>query len=261
MADETPPGYTPNPNLRDSPWVQTNPKYVPTDIRVGEFYGARSFLVHEEGWLCGVTYRQPWLAGLNKSTCWRQTGWRIGDNKVTERPAKTFRTERRPDGDHKVRAWMWNDELGGEHYAHEEPVPEYGNQADAEHTPRGCACGFHAYLKGSLDFATDPSRISGVVRGWGTVAISEHGFRAQYAEVDALYLPSPDKVTAWGISTDGRWETPGLTATLARQGFAECLDEELIYKVSGRYPDVPIYSDLETMLTLHPTTPPRGVEG
>jgi hypothetical protein len=75
---------------------------------------------------------------------------------------------------------------GEDHVAHCHHDPGHVPPAD------GCACGVYAYYtpmsvlwhRGSLE---DPYHVSGVVSGWDEMLLLEHGWRAQFGRVEALF--------------------------------------------------------------------------
>lgn len=249
-------------------------------VRVGSLYGARSFHATEDGHLSGVVFKQPWQPGPNRAKCWQRTGYggiqggghprpvlipesetppTKYENFVWD-PAKKVHVYRRDMNANEVTpAWepmrrLWVVVKGGETtYFDEEPARDFGNSDDEAHTPAGCKCGFHGYLRGSMDYAKYSDAVSGVVRAWGTLVLGERGFRAQFAEIVALYIPTPGGDSAGGFSVD-RQKTPWAWM----KGTA--LSEGLVGRVLQRY-RVPYFTSLDAMLSEFPTTPPRDDVG
>lgn len=227
-----------------------------TNIRVGSIYGARSFYADPDtGWLSGVTYRKNWTPGINTAECWKITGWSVLNvGVVPHHPGKKFQDRltgrllerdgnKFPETEREFLGWEWK--LGNETGVTKvEPIPHYGNNT-ADHDLAQCHCGFHGYLRGSLDFATDRNAVNGIVRAFGRVRVGKRGFRAQHAEITALYVPdtAPEK----------RPYRPAEFEPVS-QGLAfaaKVQPAELVEKISARYPAVPIYTDLDSMLALH----------
>lgn len=227
-----------------------------TSLRVGSLYGARSFLADPDtGWLSGVTYRRNWTPGINTAECWKVTGWSVLNVGVVDyRPGKQFRDRltgrllerdgnKYPETVREFLGWQW--QMGAESgLTQTEPMPYYGNNTDPAHDLGSCHCGYHGYLRGSLDFATDKRAINGIVRAFGRVKVGTRGFRAQHAEIVALYIPDTDKPR---IPRPAEFEP--FTKGLRFAGKVQ--SSELVEKISTRYPNVPVYADLDDLLALH----------
>lgn len=252
--------------MTDEDWVAPRPEGNNThfgagekyEIRVGaSLYGARSFLAHESGWLSGVTYKKIWQPGVNKAGCYRVTGWNVqGVGIVPERPGvnhdKVFTDTRDEDGMPVVqyvrRGWRWK--LGTEAgITLAEPKPVYGNDGDLDHDLVPCGCGLHGYYRGSLDFAYDKTAVNGIVRAFGRMRLHKKGFRASHAEIVALYVPEENLYRRLRPS-DWQHVSHGLRHA------GKPIEYDLMEAVSGRYPEIPIYRDLDEMLLFHPTEEP-----
>lgn len=92
----------------------------------------------------------------------------------------------------------------------------YGGHSHGPVPGSRCGCGFWAYLDREVMFSRldrdqltalrDGHMAMGRVRLWGRVRPFEHGWRAQYARVTALYQ-IPGAARPWlGPDTDGLWE-------------------------------------------------------
>lgn len=57
-----------------------------------------------------------------------------------------------------------------------------------EHQQASCSCGFYAYYEGFNDYA-EPTRITGVIEGYGETQIGTRGFKSAKARIVALYVP------------------------------------------------------------------------
>lgn len=253
-------------------------------VRVGSLYGARSFSLTEEGYLTGVTFHEPWQPGPNTATCWKRTGY--GGIRGGGYPMEVMVPETMPDREpypDTIRQFVWDPmrknrayrrdmetdpaetnfepmrlmwavtEKGGKAtFFEEKPTEDYGNSAMLGHTPAGCQCGYHGYLRGSMDFAQYTDRVSAVVKAWGTLVLGEVGFRSQFAEVVALYVPpaTGDRAGEFTVRPQQRrWQW---------QKGAE-LTPVVLAAVRARYP-VPFFTSLDAMLAEFPTTPPTRKE-
>lgn len=239
------------------------------DLRVGEIYGARTFKVTEDGFLAGVTYQKIWKPGVNEAECWKVTAWDVpGYGHTEHRPARSFKTTLEPaflpmTGDLHLRqvtrpaGWNFWDETAQEmRYTDEEPVALFGNQEEEGHSPLGCQCGMHGYLQGSMDYANSPHAVSGIVRAFGKVVLGERGFRAQRAEIRALYFPLREEEEGTATLTGSiDW------ARVNDKYSSKDLNFEQVQLISEHYPNVPIYFSLEEMLRENPTTEPRDAAG
>lgn len=240
------------------------------EVRATSIYGARTFTANDDGYLMGVVVKRIWTPGVNYAECWRVTGWDVpGVGISTRMPTKvneqrltgkmrswgtpgTDQYREWPEIEYIPRGWSWTVD-GVEGVSTEQPTPLYGNNGDNTHSLINCSCGWHGYLSGSLDYADSPNRISGVVEVFGTIVLGARGFRASMARIVALYLP-PEESNALGkryVEKDEPLKA-GLGNVLGRVPAAT------IAKVAERYPDVPLYTDLDEMLTKHPTEEPSS---
>lgn len=236
----------------------------PSRVLVGSIYGARTFNTTEDGHLTGVTYRKIWNPGVTTAECWVVTGWnvdRVGF--VPERPTKihedhaTGRTLTRADGtkfaefERIFKGWAWsNPDTGETGLTTTEPTPVYGNSTTTGHDLTECQCGLHGFFRGSIDFAYDKNAVNGIVRAFGRMRLGPKGFRAQFAEVVALYVP--DEHPAGSDKKPTTHE--GLAAGLRHA--SKPLPPGRVEAISGRYPALPIYSDLDDMLAMHELVSP-----
>lgn len=245
---------------------------TPPEIRVGEFYAARTFSVDPDGWLTGMVFHQPWLPGANKAKCWRARRWRDSNgNLYTSALAQRVTDEdvarRELDANPELSSlpslyWVVTDESGEEHKLWSRPEPVFWHDLTDDHTPAGCVCGWHAYLAGSLNFANHTKAINAVVKAWGTVVVHSRGIRAQYAEVAALALNSAgdlDQSNAVYAPLTMQIPVPPAVAGLFAR---KTLVTDELDKVRGRYPNVPVFNSLDAMLREFPLTPvEKGGEG
>lgn len=227
-------------------------------LRVGELYGARTFLTDTQGNLAGATYKRIWSPGVNEAECWKITGWHVANvGTIKNRPSKRFVSiytgrmlqygdnEPFPEVRRERSGWTWEiPETNETGVTHVEPKAVYGYQG-TDHDLAECDCGLHSYLRGSLSYASRPDSISGVIRAFGRIWVGERGFRASHAEIVALYLPDQDP---------GAVRIP-VSAPLSESfgAVAPKVTPEVAERISAKYPAVPIYHDLEGMLALHPT--------
>ena len=259
--------------VTESGWVTPPPTgnnnhfeaHEPSRILVGSIYGARTFLANQDGYLTGVSYRKIWSPGVTHAECWKVTGWnvpRVGvvpvrPDKIHEHHA-TGRTLKQSDG--TVRAetervfvgWKWElPDTGETGVTQDEPTPVYGNNTATGHDLADCQCGLHGFFRGSIDFAHSENAVNGLVRAFGRMRIGPKGFRAQSAEIIALFVPD-------GYDT---WEPrrPVVHEPIAAglRHASKPLPAGRVAAISDRYPALPIYSNLDEMLALHPLEDPR----
>lgn len=237
----------------------------PSRILVGSIYGARTFLATPEGYLTGVSYRKIWSPGVTHAECWKVTGWNVkGIGIVPERPQKvheehaTGRTLTRTDGSTRAEfervfvGWKWElPDTGETGITDTEPTPVYGNNTKTGHDLAECQCGLHGFFRGSIDFAYNENAVNGLVRAFGRMRIGPKGFRAQSAEIIALYVP--DGYDMW----DPRRPVVHEPLEAGLRHASRPLPAGRVAAISARYPALPIYSDLTEMLALHPLEDPR----
>lgn len=237
-------------------------------FRVGEVYGARSFIVNKDGWLAGVTYQKVWKPGINAAECYRVTGWDVDGTVVHTRPTATHREEETGDyyeynGTRVMRKRRvptghdyYLDDSTEKLHTMSEPKPVRENDIAAGHNMARCGCGFHGYLRGSMDFGDGREKVNGIVSAHGRMVRGDRGFRAQYVELVALYLPRDEAL----LTSTRHWNE---TRQAMRDGMADApgglnprwdTAQALIERISGNYPTVPIYQDIDEMLTFWPTT-------
>lgn len=237
----------------------------PSRILVGSIYGARTFIANEDGYLTGITYRKIWSPGVTHAECWKVTGWNVtGIGTVPTRPDKvheehaTGNTLTRADGTKHAEftrvfvGWRWElPDTGETGITHDEPTPVYGNSTQAGHDLAECQCGLHGFFRGSIDFAYNENAVNGLVRAFGRMRIGPKGFRAQSAEIIALYVP--DGYDSW----DPRRPVVHEPLEAGLRHASKPLPAGRVAAISARYPALPIYSDLTEMLALHPLEDPR----
>lgn len=235
------------------------------EIRIGEVYGARTFRAAPDGTLMGVVLSRYWEPGVTTAECWRPTGWavkgvgtsttvpRLKQQRVPTGRMITLSGQEVPEQVWEPAGWSWTVD-GVEGYSTSQPRPIFGNQDDPDHDLGKCVCGLHGYMSGSLDYAQYPDAINGVLRGFGTMTLGDRGFRAQYAEIVALYVPLVRLPIADRI--DRPEPSAPLRFGFARGSIGRDVTPELVEKIRTKY-DVPIYHDLDQMLKDWPTEPPR----
>lgn len=232
-----------------------------TRLLVGSIYGARTFLATPEGHLTGVTYKKIWNPGINTAECWVVTGWhveRVGlvpyrpypeyDDIFTGRTLTNSEGESYPETRREMVGWRWSiPDTKESGVTKTEPHPVYGNN-DQDHNLAECHCGLHGYFRGSLDFATNDYAINGIVRAFGKIRLGDRGFRAEHAEITALYVPE------FNVARPKPGKHEPLSKGLRAAG--KVIAPEVVEAVSERYPAVPIYTDLDDMLALHELVSP-----
>lgn len=153
----------------------------------GAAIAGRSWHAHADGTLSGITYRQPWVRGTNTAWC-PYSGAEIGT--VVEQPADWL------DGNHRSSFTI------GRH--------AFAPAMTRTHKPGalGCSCGWWAYTDRDLtptwgSCERRATSVAGVVRLWGRMTRGTKGYRAQYAEIQALIEPSWVDDTEPGSSVYG----------------------------------------------------------
>ena len=138
----------------------------------GAAIAGRSWHAHADGTLAGITYRHPWVRGTNAAWC-PYSGAEPGT--VVSEPDHWL------DGKYPT---SWN--VGR----------VYTPALTSTHKPGalGCSCGWWAYMDQTLTTTwasggTRASSVSGVVRLWGRMTRGTRGYRAQYADIQALIEP------------------------------------------------------------------------
>jgi hypothetical protein len=145
--------------------MTTTGHFAGIDFAVGLVRGVRSWDVTDDGMLLGVVYHQLWTPDVNQALCRRREpiaqGYPLGAAGMLIVPAKP--------------------PIPPEEYV--PPVPRHMFD---------CQCGFYAYYDGSNDYYRGDyavhRRVTGVVEGWGEVAVGTRGFRCTKARVVAIYL-------------------------------------------------------------------------
>lgn len=221
---------------------------------LGHVSGARSWALEltGNGTLTGVFHKRAWQSGENIADCRQITGYVIPGVGITDETTPVWETQ--PDGRHKCIGWTWT--IDGVEGVQRGNLPEkvYRDVTDAGHDARDCRHGFYAYQVGALDWGTSLT-ISGVVHGYGKVSLGERGFRAEKAKIAALYQPPPETFKAY----PGYDSIAGLPVRDAflRAGSQSLISDEFFERVAWRYPDVPIFTDVDEMLAEFPVDPPR----
>lgn len=109
-----------------------------------------------------------------------------------------------------------------------------------------CTCGFYAYQEGSNDYympgvskaSSGSGPVGGVIRGYGKVVLCTRGFRAEKAEILALYV-------------DGEQ---------LRQSSSQVKDSLIRHRVERNY-NVPVFEDYLAMLEEFPPDMPEQGDG
>lgn len=106
------------------------------------------------------------------------------------------------------RGWQWNSDtkrlcsLNGIEWIPGEELHAYcththGSQGDHKAPDPDCNCGIFS-MKNVLDLhrhvgrGNDRTLVIGTIKVWGDVIVGTHGFRGEYAMIDALYVPCSD---------------------------------------------------------------------
>ena len=219
---------------------------------LGHVAGARSFKVRGDGTLTGVFHEREWLPGENLADCRKIVGFYIPGVGVSDSIEPAW--EKTETGPHCV-GWSWEvDGVQGVYPRFPEKV--YQGFDEPAHSMPECKCGFYAYYKGSLDWVTQIN-VSGIVHGYGRVALGERGFRAEKAKIVALYTP-PHSETQVQYSADIE-VNPNLPIEegFRRVSRRSLVSDELFSRIAWRYPNVPMYTDLDEMLADFPVDEPR----
>lgn len=150
------------------------PEQVEPEPIQGQLAGVREFTVTDDGNLGGLVHGGAWEPDKpHRATCAKGEAIGLG------RPST-----------YSIRIGSWDD-----HYAPRRPhdAPDYD-----------CQCGFYSFNSlEEADKAGDgfqfPNRIRAVVSAWGDVIICEHGFRAEWMQIEAI-VKQP--TFAWGVEID-----------------------------------------------------------
>lgn len=195
--------------MTESDWDATTTEVGP-DLRIGEYRGFRAWTMRRpDSPLRSLSWEFDWQDGVNEAKCLRARGWRTDDEAVARCQAT------HPDT----------------------PVHLTTCFKEEWHTKptAGCGCGFWAYFDRKF-WSPGESRVMvfGVVRGWGSCRVGSHGFRSQFAQIEALALAAPEKE----LQTLDYWRH----------------DEWAMPTVSNlmrRYPSAEVYPDVDMMLGRH----------
>ncbi len=144
-----------------------------TSLVPGAARGERVWFLDRDGWLRGVTYRQPWLPGENVAACWVTRG---GGTAI------------RAAVDHYVGI---SGGVGFPFDANQAPTVIDGyERTPCEGLEYKCSCGFYAYHQGVSNYGfTGGPKVHGIIEGYGRVILGSKGFRAEKARIIALCLP------------------------------------------------------------------------
>lgn len=228
---------------------------------LGHVSGARSWALEQtgNGTLTGVFHKRAWQSGENVAECRQVVGHIIPDVGVTDETHPVW--EIQPDGRNKCIGWTWT--IDGVEGIKLGNLPErlYRGEVDVnDHDARDCRHGFYAYQQGTLDWG-QALNISGVVHGYGKVSLGERGFRAEKAKIAALYHPPRDLFGAYSLEERIAVITDlPVREAFLRAGSRSLVSDDLFERVAWRYPDVPIFSDIDEMLAAFPVDPPREIK-
>lgn len=201
----------------------------------GDVRGTRAWKVDRLGRLTGCTYPQIWRPGENLAECKRRR------ENLAPIPAPFTYGSIAGTGSTQCAAGLpgcncmggitpggylsSSLNLGGLYPRETVPYPCDGMDPE-------CGCGFYAYQEGSNDYykPSDGKPVGGVVRGYGKTVLGTRGFRAEKAEILALYI------------NDGDVTGPGLK-----------------YRIERNYAGIPVFTDYAALLKEFPPTPPEGI--
>lgn len=191
---------------------------------VGDVRGTRAWKVDTLGRLRGIIFEQIWRPGENMSECLRGVSPSVyaaggGKASIAGPPSTVVRGGSGGGGGGSTtffrgQAVTTFTSVGGQVISFNGPVAVQGNQAtvcscgcgavipgaDVAMEPQpcsgiapSCGCGFYGYQEGSCDYYTPGSgeqkgAVGGVFRGYGKVVLGTRGFRAEKAEILALYV-------------------------------------------------------------------------
>lgn len=230
-------------------------EFAPGDVR-----GTRAFKVDTEGRLRGVVYETIWRPGENVARCLRG----VPPDAVRSGTAASFHT---PLGGTVQSGGGMSAFGNAARFLMSTPPPPpsprmvrctcgcngfraatYMDEDDfytpCEGMEPKCSCGFYVYQRGSNDYYSPRTEgtghkgpIGSVVRGYGKVVLCERGFRAEKAEILALYV-DPAEFTQGNV-----------------------VNTSLIRYRLGRNYDVPVFEDYLQLLEAFPTDDPEPGEG
>lgn len=152
----------------------------------GEVYGAREWEVDSLGRLQGVSYSEVWRPGENVAKCRAVRRSKACAQGECGRGHFGLPTR------YTLAGVTWN--TGPDYCV--EPAGCGGVNPD-------CDCGFWAYYD-RAQWGDAPVR--GVVKAYGKTTLGTKGFRAEKAEIVALYLPEPVKAKSSDPDKWSRWD-------------------------------------------------------
>lgn len=178
----------------------------------GDVRGTRAWKVDVDGRLRGITYEKIWRPGENTAECFRGIPPGVPGNVRGSAGGATvfFRGTAVPGGSGGGGSASFTS-FGGQ-IVSSTPAPlrcscgcgiivgpqsreDFESMACSGIEP-DCGCGFYGYQEGSNDYyspgmgSTSKGAIGGVFRGYGKVVLGTRGFRAEKAEILALYVDS-----------------------------------------------------------------------
>lgn len=222
----------------------------------GEVRGTRAWKIDKKGRLRGIVFEEIWRPGENVARCLRKTpapGTIFFRGAPTTGGTSSFSTGN-----------SFTTSLGGQpsNFSPGGPIPmgakikycncgcgqAIGIETDMELSPCSgmdpeCSCGFYGYQQGSNDYyspgagSSGHGPVGGVIRGYGKVVLGTRGFRAEKAEVLALYIDAAQLASA-----------------------AHKLDDGLIRSRIERNYGVPIFNDYGQLLKEFPPDMPEHDE-
>lgn len=217
----------------------------------GYVTGARSWKVASDGTLTGVFHERPWEQGINIADCRQVIGHIIPGVGVSESIEPVW--EYHEGGIHRCVGWSW--EIDGVYGVHQNfPEKLYKSALDADHDASKCKHGFYGYQVGTLDWG-NALNVSGIVHASGRVAIGERGFRAEKAKIAALFQPlTAERIREEDYKSD---QYVSVREAFHRAARKSAVSYGVFERVAWRYPEVPIYNDIDEMLADFPVDPPR----
>lgn len=216
----------------------------------GEVRGTRAWRVDEHGRLRGVTYQSIWRPGENVAQCLR--GAPPGKPGHTSATVNGIGGIGGIGGGGAMMAYYGGRSGGvttspttggticscgcGASMAFMKSP--FGDDMRCKGVAPDCACGFYGYQEGSNDYyrPTDSGAngtIGGVIRGYGKVLLGTRGFRAEKAEILALYI-----------------------ADVSLDAGNPVLDGLIRKRVKDNY-EVPVFDNYLEMLDKFPPDPPE----
>lgn len=207
--------------------IQNSSEFAGKDVEFGIGYvmGTRSFRVTPDGILTGVSFPRPWEPGVNTAECL------ASDSSIYPvisklRAYSSFLTTSEYSREYLMTGTMLRNEYTEEINECNRRLNTMLDRArefrNTKHSLDDCAHGFYAYYEGSNDYYAD-GMVMGVVKGSGELVLGTRGFKAEKAEIVALYIP--DEV---GYKTGNR--------------------------VAENYADIPQFSSFQAMIEAFPPT-------